>query len=483
MNRGSNATMVASLLVGFLLAGCAKIDTDYGASKGKGGRESLNGFGALRASYEQAGFRSRDVSRLSERVMRTDAIVWTPQVLGSVDPDVTRWFERWLQRGNHTLVYVVPDSGSEADYWMDTSRSAPPGMRLEYRKRAARSVNERMTWRLNRTQVQSNGWFRIEALKHRKEIGEISGPWKQDLPETSDHEADISAEFLVVAFDPDKNQTAAKPAANARFLSTGPTGPGNTPQWTFPTETKPTKTPIGYSELIRTESGDPIVVEIRSKNWRNSRIIVVAGGSLLTNYAFSRSFNRQLASRIITQSTPPGDQDLRAGFLTSNWNKIPISETKPGAPMASGMELLTVWPMSLVTMHGVMLGLVICLMLLPIFGRPGKIQRSRHSNFGDHLDAVAALMNKAGGERYARARISEYMKRMHGETTGPWILPDLPTHQAATQLTSKRLTSPPLTSSPSDAENETSSADTAGDPTVERGPLGTNKSENDEAEH
>jgi hypothetical protein len=151
--------------------------------------------------------------------------------------------------------------------------------------------------------------------------------------------------------------------------------------------------------------------------------------------------------------------------------------------MASGMELLTVCPMSLVTMHGVMLGLVICLMLLPIFGRPRKIQRARHSNFGDHLDAVAALMNKAGGERYARARISEYMKRMHGETTGPWILPDLPAHQAATPLTSKRLTSPPLTFNPSDAENETSSADTADDPTVERGPRGTNKSENDEAEH
>ncbi len=35
-------------------------------------------------------------------------------------------------------------------------------------------------------------------------------------------------------------------------------------------------------------------------------------------------------------------------------------------------------------------------------------------------------MNKAGGERYARARISEYMKRMHGETAGAWVLPDPP---------------------------------------------------------
>ncbi len=61
--------------------------------------------------------------------MRTDVIVWTPQVLGSVTPQVTRWFERWLSRGNKTLVYVVPDSGSEADYWIEAAKLAPPEQR------------------------------------------------------------------------------------------------------------------------------------------------------------------------------------------------------------------------------------------------------------------------------------------------------------------------------------------------------------------
>jgi hypothetical protein len=65
-------------------------------------------------------------------------------------------------------------------------------------------------------------------------------------------------------------------------------------------------------------------------------------------------------------------------------------------------------------------------MLWPTFGRPRNLDRTQQNDFGDHLDAVAALMNKAGGEDYARARISEYMKRMHGETSGPWVLPDAP---------------------------------------------------------
>jgi hypothetical protein len=34
------------------------------------------------------------------------------------------------------------------------------------------------------------------------------------------------------------------------------------------------------------------------------------------------------------------------------------------------------------------------------------------------------LMKRVGGENYARGRISDYMKRMHGETSGPWVIPD-----------------------------------------------------------
>jgi hypothetical protein len=464
---------IAMLLAVLVLSGCSEIRTEYGASRGSQGRKSLNGFAALRESYEQAGFHSRDVSRLSERVMRSDTIVWTPQVLAAVDTDVTRWFERWFRKGNRTLVYIVPDGGSEADYWSDTAAIAPPGQRLEYRKLAAKSVNQRMMWRLNRSGVPSNGWFAIEAFEHRKPVGRIRGRWKPDLGEAPSGETGLATELQVVEFDADKHQAGGKTNPNQIFLNTGPTGPGNAIPWTFANETKPTKTAVDFSTLLESESGEPIVVEVRSKDWKNSRIIVVVGGSLLTNYAFTRDFNRSLAGKIITETTPLGDQDLRVGFLTSNWNRIPVSEVEPTVPAITGMEILTVWPLSMVTMHGVIFGLVICLMLLPIFGRPGRVRRATHSEFGHHLDAVAALMNKTGDERYARARISEYMKRMHGETSGPWILPDPPTPHDAAPLTSKR-----LSSERSDVADQVSDDVLAGDVS-----LGTEKTENNEAEH
>ena len=138
-----------SLLYLFIV-GCSRLTDSYGPSDGKIGRESLNGFGALRTSFEKAGYETRDISRLSERVALTTTIVWTPQAVGPIPADVTRWFERWLATGGKTLVYVVPDSGSAAQYWRDAGMLAPPDQRLEYRRRAARELNRQLTWRLNR---------------------------------------------------------------------------------------------------------------------------------------------------------------------------------------------------------------------------------------------------------------------------------------------------------------------------------------------
>ena len=458
-------------LVSVLLSGCSRLSTEYGKSKGTSGYRSINGFGALRTSYENAGFRNRDVSRLSDRVMRTDVIVWTPRVLGSVSPKVTRWFERWLARGNKTLVYIIPDSGSEADYWTEAAKLASPEQRLEYRKRSAKSINERMKWRMNRGQIVSNGWFRVEPLLQSEPLDDLSGPWVGDLDQPSPDLGQPRVEFNVAAFDEDLNSATVKANAATGFVVNGPTGPG-APQWRMPTTTEQTRTRVEFRSLGESSGGNTFVSEVVSKPWKDSKVVVVSGGSLLTNYAFTRPFNRRLAAKIVAASTPPEDQDLRAGFLTSDWNQIPVSEAKVGAPVATGMELLTVWPMSLVTMHGVMFGLVICLMLLPIFGRPKRIRRTKQSDFGDHLDAVAALMNKAGGERYARARISEYMKRMHGETTGTWVLPDPPalsTTPAAKPLGSNRLARPAKSEtlaadSGSAVENESETTPRAGDP-------------------
>ena len=103
-HRSTRITLLASLV---LFAGCGKLSDTYGHSSGPTGKTSLNGFGVFRRAYENAGFETRDVRRLSDRVRKTDVIVWTPQVLGPIEPKVTKWFDTWLRRDGHTRPAVA----------------------------------------------------------------------------------------------------------------------------------------------------------------------------------------------------------------------------------------------------------------------------------------------------------------------------------------------------------------------------------------
>jgi hypothetical protein len=438
------------------IVGCDQFSTDYGNSKGLSGRKSLNGFGGLRRAYQNAGYSTRDVSRLTDRVQKSDVIVWTPQEYGSISDEVTDWFESWLSIGDRTLVYVVPDSGSEVDYWQDAMKLAPPNQRLEYRKQAARAINARANWRLNRSPLSSNGWFDVSPSVKQQPSTDLSGPWSAaesdaEAKPVSNSNMGFREERLLGSDQP--VTTELKLTAYATSTPGAGAATGNVPAG-FPAQrnakangpnstgfslfsASPTETEVAFESLLDNSDGDSVVAVIQSDQWNDSQIIVVAGGSLLTNFGLARPFGRQLAGRLIQASilsldSVDASESLQAGFLTTGWSGVAVSERKPGVPTASGMELLTVWPISLITIHGVMLGLVVCLMLLPIFGRPRRLRRVEQGDFGDHLDAVAALMKKAGGEAYARQRISEYFRRIRDENAGPWGQPDTAEHASFT---------------------------------------------------
>ncbi len=399
------------------LSGCGRFSTEYGDSAGPQGRSSINGFGALRQSFENAGFENRDITRLTERMTKTDTIVWTPSHLVSFHSDVTSWLDRWLTMGGRTLVFVVPDSGSEADYWIDASRMAPPEQRLEYRRRAARSMNERMVWRLNREPLVSNGWIHAAPLAVRHKTNSLNGPWAESFP---DEKSQFELEYDI-APSTDPTTQGAKPTQV--FSGTKKTGPGAA-KYVYQGTTSESSTDVSITPALQDDAGTTIISEVTSPQWKDSKIIVVSGGSLLTNYAFTDPANVILADKIVRTSLEIAGENPKAGFIKVDAQSLPVSDSKPGIPKASGWELLTTWPISLVMIHLVLLLIVALLSLLPSLGRPRKVVYNSVSNFGDHLDAIAVLMRRAGGEDYARNRISEYMKRVHGETNGPWIVPE-----------------------------------------------------------
>jgi len=378
--------------------GCTDLSTEYGKTGGNSAYSSINGYGTFRLALENAGFSDREIVRLTDRLKNnTDLVVWAPQNDKPLNTEAVTWLDSWLQAGNHTLLYIAPDNGSEVEYWTSTTPLAPAEKRLEYRRRTAKSQTERMQLQLNPVPTPSYKWFTLTPLPNPERIKGSQGPWKSGLKGVIDSPLTPLEHAIKTTKKPAKVSTAAQN----------------------------TLTEYEDRSLLETENGTTYVAEITSPRWSNSQIIVVSSGALLSNFGLTQRPNQLLADRIIQEAASVKNSGMRVGFLNNNGSPLVVSTANDATPVALGMEFLTVWPLSLLTMHGIFLGFIICLMLLPIFGRPKRIVRNQTGNFGDHLDAIAALMQRAGGKKYAREKISDYMKRIRGETAGPWIIKEL----------------------------------------------------------
>jgi len=382
----SRCWSIAGLLLVLLLSiasGCGgDLSTEYARSKGRSGTHSINGLATLRQSFEKEAWNSRDLHRLNDRLQSLDALVWTPTLHKADESQAVDWLQQWLLERPRTLIYVLPDMGSEQAYWDSARELAPADQRMEYRRRSARALSRAMTQ------------WSAGAIDPLDDSLLIERPWFR-----SQRRVGMSPGWEIIARD---------------NLSSGEV-------WQ-------------YEPLLETADGAALVMRISRDDWAGdaslhsdsgaSQILVVAGGSLLTNLALTTSTGQEVARTLLVQSAAIAPSEARRiGFLRSGPEGVAVSDSDE-PPAHSGMELLTVWPLSLITMHLALIAIVACLSVLPIFGRPRRVKERSPSDFADHIRAVAALMHRTGGEAYAASRISDYFRRIRGETAGPWVLPE-----------------------------------------------------------
>jgi hypothetical protein len=457
------------LVLAFGLPGCSRgLLPEYGNSKGTSGLKGINGFGALRKSFEANGWKTRDVNRLSERLDSLDAIVWIPTTHKAYESPAIQWVHDWLGDRPRTLVYILPDEGNEVRYWEQSRQLAPPTQRLEYRRRHAQSISNLMNgpYGYGRSPVEEIDrlWFkarmrrqarpRWELLSHSTTLasqptattgGPAYGPFNYAADWASEG-YELADEDLTM--QPLASDSSGSPLAVRIF----------TPQKTESTKPAPqTKVPDDQVDIFQPDTtADPdadAVAELHEEweyedwmddqEWMNeaqwermqrrqrggygigeSEIIVVAGGSLISNFGIVTDEGRDLVKQLLVESGKRTNQTTpRVGFITSGFAGVPVSDSSGQPQLASGMELLTVWPLSIITIHLALMGVIACLILLPIFGRPRKLKERTNSDFADHINAVGALLHRGNGEQYARQRISEYFRKVRGETSGPWVMP------------------------------------------------------------
>ncbi|OYP31722.1 hypothetical protein [Rhodopirellula sp. MGV] len=423
-----------TVCVAILSSGCgSSLSTQYGGTKGYFARRSVNGLTTFHDAFEKADFSTRDVNRLTQRTRKIAAFVWTPMEITLIDFNTGQWIDRWLEQGGRTLIYVVPDSGSESEYFRQASSKADPSQRIEYRRKLGESLISNHQQQVQRVSVDFGQWFVATPKVQRATVtvgqdASSDTAWSDTARLIGDEPQDF--EWVIAPSQVAQGSPAISPPS-----ATGAINPAITPS-VQPTQHSGKTESHEFESLLETSGGETLVARVTSETWNDSQIIVVAGGSLLTNFGLVHPENRALADSLIestwqtasdahlvddeTKLTPDGD-DLAVGFITAS-DQLPISAEVGEIPRATGAEMLTEFPLSMVTVHAAVIGLIVCLVLLPIFGRPKQVDSGTLTHFGDHLDAVATLLWRRGGERFARERISDYMRQVRGETHGRWVL-------------------------------------------------------------
>ncbi len=211
---------------------------------------------------------------------------------------------------------------------------------------------------------------------------------------------------------PSPPPTGANQGRRARRLTATPITFGS-----FPVETATVETlPVPNSEvLLETDRGEPLVrrvydgappFETSNATPRRSQILVVTNGSFLLNMGLVNREHRKLAARLVEACGPPGN----VGFLESGPTGLQVLDKEPQNTMPSGMGLFTIYPLNILILHLIGVGLLFCFTSWPIFGRAKHLPTVSVADFGAHIEAVGDLLERTGDRKTARQMLENYQK-------------------------------------------------------------------------
>lgn len=355
--------VLASLL---LLAGCdamSDVNQVYG-KRGGPGSSSINGTVVLSDLFEAAGFETSAWTRLSPKLEKEDVILWFPDRYTGPFDDESTYLENWLAaQPNRTLVYVGRDYDATVDYWKRVVATVAPEQRIRARVRLAQAIaSERADAEIINAILfrgDDNPWFAAETGDTFREVEDLTGVWTEEL--ASDTTLRIRS-----FFEPNESDTLAS-----------------------------------YT-LLGEADGAGMVYELSRPEWGSSKLILVANGSFLLNLPLANSSNRKLANQLVNACGPPS----KACFLECGSSPMMITNSDRSPPFF--LKLFTTFPMNLVMFQLFVLGMVYCLYIFPIFGRPKKLPEAQVSDFGKHVTALGEMIERTGDEAFANQKLDQY---------------------------------------------------------------------------
>ena len=444
-NQKHCSALFAMCVAAMMLPGCRyPLGSSYGLSEGTDAHTSPASVSLFRNMCNADGRTTLVVRSLSPRAMtKLNAIGWSPDSFSQHSPETMAWLERWLTSGDKTLVYVGRDFSPMADYW---SQSAEELSNVEVSNKDALYAREEQAAEQARLDKMRAGaraktatpWCLFDNTQGVEErVNKVKGQWASELDPSNARlfvrsfpvgyvEKKLGSDKKL--FDRESEDTSTKMGTSATTASNAPVS-----EFDFKWQTSDA-TMLEYvnalnaadlpsmNSYLSTMDDKPLVAEVVKSSWGSSRVVVVANASLISNLSLTNSENFAIAKKLLNE-LPKSN----IGFLTGNTD--PRVRKDDGSEQQKGFEMLTIWPINVISLHAVILGMLVLLAAFPIFGRAKLLPVKSTREFGQHIEAVGGLLLKSRDRSYALATIAEYFRNVRKEPTSPWAKIESPAQQ------------------------------------------------------
>lgn len=411
----------------------------YGESEGADSRLSPDAISVFRRLCEEQSRGTMRLGNLSPRAAdRLDTIVWSPKSFEQHDEKTLTWMREWLRRGNKTLVYVGRDYSAYADYWSECAREhwSKPENAADRESGAvcfeiaASAQAELSAMRYSHRDKQLLPWCMVDNSRQRAEVvRDLGGEWAADLVD-QEHRIVVRGALLPLAsvdlqsLESELN-AVVKNNSNAAATNTTAVPPifARSPySGTEEDESNLRRIQAYRSEdlsevesqiWLQSSGGIPLLSAIEAEPGSTSRVLLVSTPAFLANYNLTYPGNLKIAQRLIDE-LPPG----KIGFLSTDGDPRVLQDGE--TEQQKGFEMLTMWPINIITLHAAFLGMLVLVALFPIFGRPKLLPVATSQDFSDHIDALGALLFKSGDRFYALSTIADYYRNVRKDIHSPW---------------------------------------------------------------
>lgn len=408
-------------------------DLSYGAVTSPDVNRSLNGLGLHRKLWEASGAKCLTPQRLSPKLNNVDVIVLVGQSFEPPGIVARQWLENWLADGTgRTVIYFGRDFNADIYYRQQTLARLPsPDQRRGEELIAIRQADELRSRLQQLPEPIFCDWFYADVNRSYRDHQEFEGPWTEG---GENLDSLLGGWPVGMALQPPDSQDwkrkLLKPPQTSvpNGLRTVPTRGSAEPtmrasRWT-PEEfgsddarRSAIANPLDSEILLAANDDTPLCFQLTSARLGDGQILVVANGFPLLNGSLITPLGGAIGDQLIDACQPA----QRVALLAFDQRGLTISETAESGQSGAGLEMLTVWPLSSITMPAALLGIIVCAAWWPILGRPQTLAKRSVSDFGLHVEAIGSLMMETRDSTYATQAIQEYFRKVRGEAPPAWL--------------------------------------------------------------